>query len=130
VDEVLHTERDEVVAGEPEEVGRGDDSGGERSQPEPPCAQVMALRRQDEKGGEEADDGEGDGVFGEHANADADADTDPVSFVAGAKEASGEEDDKGPGEQVEGVVLQDGAEGEPDGKYGKERDDLGWSASA
>jgi hypothetical protein len=31
---------------------------------------------------------------------------------------------------VEGVVLQDGAEGEPDGKYGKERDDLGWSASA
>ena len=90
----------------------------------------MALRWQDDKGGEEADDRKGYGVFRENADADAGSDAEPVSFVAGAEKASCEVDGEGPSKQIEGVVLQDGTEGEREWKCCKERDDLGWSASA
>ena len=99
-DEVLHLQCDEVMTCEPDEVGRGDDGGSECPVPEPPGTKVMALRWQDDKGGEEADDRKGYGVFRENADADAGSDANPVSFVAGAEKASREVDDEGPSEQV------------------------------
>ena len=60
VDEVLHLQGDEVVAGKPDEIGGGDDGSGERAVPEPPATQMMALRWQDDKGDEQADDRECD----------------------------------------------------------------------
>jgi len=124
VDELLHVDGDEVMAGEPDEIGRGYDGGGQGSEPEPAAAQVVALRREEYEPGEQSGDGECDGVFGEHPDADGYANADPVALVFGAKETSGEEGEEYPREQVEGGVLHQGAEDEGYGQDGEEGDDL------
>ena len=56
----------------------------------------------------------------------------PIQFCVDsrAQKADGEEDGEGPGEEVEGVVLQHGAEGDAEGKADEEGKNLGSAAAS
>jgi hypothetical protein len=91
---------------------------------------VVALRGQQHEGGQQTGQWKGNGVLGEHTQTDAYADADPVAWVASAEDAGCEEDGNGPGEEVEGGVLQYGAEGERKGKDDEQRKKLRCALSA
>ena len=80
---------DEVVAGEPDEVGQKDEKCEENAQPKP-AARKVAARGGEDQAGEKASDKEDYGVFGDEGDADAGTDRDPPARVFGFEQADSE----------------------------------------
>src|SRR6185312_16845249 len=86
MDEVLHLQRDEVVPHQPYEVRRRDDGRSQRSVPEPPAAQMTALRWQSSDCHNQRDHQERDRVFRKHAQPEPNTGANPIALVASTQD--------------------------------------------